>query len=213
MVVPAAVYLATVWASGGSPGGWAVPMATDIAFALAVLAVISTHLPAGLRAFLLTLVVVDDLGAILVIAVFFTAGLNLWALAAAFAGLGVFYLLQRNQVRGWWRYLLLGVTIWALVYNSGVHATVAGVAVGLILRTQRDQAKDAALRRPRRRVSGLRICCGRSRPGSRSRSRYSPPESASPDPRSARCSPSPNLSASSSASSRARRSGCSRVPT
>ncbi|MET8130553.1 Na+/H+ antiporter NhaA [Streptomyces sp. NPDC005251] len=142
MAVPAAVCLATVWVGGGSPGGWAVPMATDIAFALAVLAVISTHLPAALRAFLLTLAVVDDLGAILVIAVFFTADLNLWALAAAFAGLAVFYLLQRYRVRGWWWYLPLGVTIWALMYNSGVHATVAGVAMGLILRIRRDQAKD-----------------------------------------------------------------------
>ncbi|UQW99844.1 Na+/H+ antiporter NhaA [Streptomyces sp. RerS4] len=145
MAVPAALYLATVWAGGGSPGGWAVPMATDIAFALAVLAVISTHLPAALRAFLLTLAVVDDLGAILVIAVFFTADLNLWALAAAFAGLGVFYLLQRYRVRGWWWYVPLGVAVWALMYNSGVHATVAGVAMGLILRTRRDAARG---RRP-----------------------------------------------------------------
>ncbi|MEU8943604.1 Na+/H+ antiporter NhaA (plasmid) [Streptomyces goshikiensis] len=141
MAVPAAVYLATVSAGGGSPGGWAVPMATDIAFALAVLAVISTHLPAALRAFLLTLAVVDDLGAILVIAVFFTADLNLWALAAAFAGLAVFYLLQRLRVRGWWWYVPLGLAVWALMYNSGVHATVAGVAMGLILRTQRDPAR------------------------------------------------------------------------
>ena len=87
MVVPAALYAATASAGGGSPDGWAVPMATDIAFALAVLAVLSTHLPAALRAFLLTLAVVDDLGAILVIAVFFTSGLNPWALAGAFAGL------------------------------------------------------------------------------------------------------------------------------
>ncbi|MFF5491846.1 Na+/H+ antiporter NhaA [Streptomyces virginiae] len=141
MAIPAAVYLTIVSAGGGSPGGWAVPMATDIAFALAVLAVISTHLPAALRAFLLTLAVVDDLGAILVIAVFFTADLNLWALAAAFTGLAVFYLLQRFRVRGWWWYVPLGLAIWGLMYNSGVHATVAGVAMGLILRTQRDPAR------------------------------------------------------------------------
>ncbi|MFE7765952.1 Na+/H+ antiporter NhaA [Streptomyces sp. NPDC057438] len=144
MVVPAAVYLATTTIGGGSAQGWAVPMATDIAFALAVLAVLSTHLPSALRAFLLTLAVVDDLGAILVIAVFFTSDLNLPALAGAVAGLVVFYLLQRFRVRGWWWYVPLGLVIWALMYNGGVHATVAGVAMGLILRTVRDEDEDAS---------------------------------------------------------------------
>ncbi|MES5819771.1 Na+/H+ antiporter NhaA [Streptomyces sp. RG80] len=144
MVVPAGVYLATVGIGGGSPRGWAVPMATDIAFALAVLAVLSTHLPSALRAFLLTLAVVDDLGAILVIAVFFTSDLNPAALAGAVAGLFVFYLMQRFRVRGWWWYVPLGVVIWALMYNGGVHATVAGVAMGLILRTVRDDDEDAS---------------------------------------------------------------------
>ena len=111
-------------------------MATDIAFALAVLAVLSTHLPSALRAFLLTLAVVDDLGAILVIAVFFTTDLNPVALAGAAAGLVVFYLLQRYRVRGWWWYVPLGLVIWALTYTGGVHATVAGVAMGLLLRTR-----------------------------------------------------------------------------
>ncbi|WP_405956561.1 Na+/H+ antiporter NhaA [Streptomyces phaeochromogenes] len=142
MAVPAAFYTAIAAAGGGSMDGWAVPMATDIAFALAVLAVISTHLPTALRAFLLTLAVVDDLGAILIIAVFFTADLNYWALAGAFAGLIVFYLLQRLRVRGWWWYLPLGVTVWALMYNGGIHATVAGVAMGLILRTTRDESEQ-----------------------------------------------------------------------
>ncbi|WJV48961.1 Na+/H+ antiporter NhaA [Streptomyces flavofungini] len=140
MAVPAALYAATAAAGGGSLKGWAVPMATDIAFALAVLAVLSTHLPSALRAFLLTLAVVDDLGAILVIAVFFTADLNLLALGGAVAGLVVFYLLQRLRVRGWWWYVPLGIVIWALMYNGGVHATVAGVAMGLLLRTTRDPA-------------------------------------------------------------------------
>jgi NhaA family Na+:H+ antiporter len=144
MAVPAALYTATAGLGGGSLEGWAVPMATDIAFALAVLAVISTHLPAALRAFLLTLAVVDDLGAILVIAIFFTTDLNLFALAGAVAGLVVFYVLQRLRVRGWWWYAPLGITIWALMYNGGVHATVAGVAMGLILRTTRDQGEEAS---------------------------------------------------------------------
>ncbi|MDX3532949.1 Na+/H+ antiporter NhaA [Streptomyces sp. MB09-01] len=150
MAVPAALYAATAWAGGGSLDGWAVPMATDIAFALAVLAVISTHLPAALRAFLLTLAVVDDLGAILIIAIFFTSDLNLWALGGAFAGLAVFYLLQRYRIRGWWWYVPLGIAIWALMYNGGVHATVAGVAMGLILRTTRDKGEEVS---PASRVS------------------------------------------------------------
>ncbi|AQT75680.1 MULTISPECIES: Na+/H+ antiporter NhaA [Streptomyces] len=144
MAVPAALYALTATAGGGSLDGWAVPMATDIAFALAVLAVISTHLPAALRAFLLTLAVVDDLGAILIIAIFFTSDLNFWALGGAFAGLAVFYLLQRFRVRGWWWYVPLGIATWALMYNSGVHATVAGVAMGLILRTTTDKGEDAS---------------------------------------------------------------------
>ncbi|MGW7451100.1 Na+/H+ antiporter NhaA [Streptomyces sp. NPDC054787] len=144
MAVPAAFYTLTASAGGGSLDGWAVPMATDIAFALAVLAVISTHLPAALRAFLLTLAVVDDLGAILIIAIFFTADLNLAALGGAFAGLVLFYVLQRLRVRGWWWYVPLGLAIWALMYHGGFHATVAGVAMGLILRTTRDKGEDAS---------------------------------------------------------------------
>ncbi|MFC8275299.1 Na+/H+ antiporter NhaA [Streptomyces sp. NPDC057271] len=152
MVVPAALYVLVAAGGGGSLDGWAVPMATDIAFALAVLAVISTHLPSALRAFLLTLAVVDDLGAILIIAVFFTSDLNFWALGGAFIGLVVFYALQRFRVRGWWWYVPLGVAVWALMYNSGVHATVAGVAMGLILRTTRDKGEAAS---PGARVSHL----------------------------------------------------------
>jgi Na+:H+ antiporter, NhaA family len=144
MAVPAGIYLATALAGGGSPDGWAVPMATDLAFALAVLAVLDTHLPASLRAFLLTLAVVDDLGAILIIAVFFTAHLDPAALGGAIAGLVVFYLLQRFRVRGWWWYVPLGLVIWALTHASGIHATVAGVAMGLLLRTTRDPGEAAS---------------------------------------------------------------------
>ncbi|MFG3659404.1 Na+/H+ antiporter NhaA [Streptomyces sp. NPDC047706] len=152
MVVPASFYAVTVAAGGGDLSGWAVPMATDIAFALAVLAVLSTHLPAALRAFLLTLAVVDDLGGILVIAVFFTSDLNFAALGGALACLIVFYALQRFRVRGWWWYVPLGLVTWALMYNGGVHATVAGVAMGLILRTTRDEGEKAS---PAERTSHL----------------------------------------------------------
>jgi NhaA family Na+:H+ antiporter len=134
MAVPAVVYTLTNLMDGGSTRGWAVPTATDIAFALAVLAVIGTALPSALRAFLLTLAVVDDLFAILIIAVFFTDRLNFAALGGAAAALAVFWLLLRKGVRGWYVYVPLALVIWALMYNSGVHATIAGVAMGLMLR-------------------------------------------------------------------------------
>ncbi|MDN0198112.1 Na+/H+ antiporter NhaA [Streptomyces sp. S.PNR 29] len=134
MAVPALVYILTNVTGGGSLAGWAVPTATDIAFALAVLAVIGTSLPSALRAFLLTLAVVDDLFAILIIAVFFTDDIDLAALGGAVVGLAVFWLLLRKNVRGWYVYVPLALVIWALMYNSGVHATIAGVAMGLMLR-------------------------------------------------------------------------------
>ncbi|WP_369390954.1 Na+/H+ antiporter NhaA [Streptomyces sp. CG1] len=134
MAVPALVYTLTNLTGHGSTQGWAVPTATDIAFALAVLAVIGTSLPSSLRAFLLTLAVVDDLFAILIIAIFFTDRLNFGALGGAVAGLVVFWLLLRKGVRGWYVYVPLALVIWALMYNSGVHATIAGVAMGLMLR-------------------------------------------------------------------------------
>ncbi|MEU6259238.1 Na+/H+ antiporter NhaA [Streptomyces sp. NPDC047043] len=134
MAVPALVYALTNATGGGSLAGWAVPTATDIAFALAVLAVIGTSLPSALRAFLLTLAVVDDLFAILIIAVFFTSTIDFAALGGAVVGLAVFWLLLRKGVRGWYVYVPLALVIWALMYNSGVHATIAGVAMGLMLR-------------------------------------------------------------------------------
>ncbi|WP_309057674.1 Na+/H+ antiporter NhaA [Streptomyces sp.] len=134
MVAPALVYVLVNTAGGGPLDGWAVPTATDIAFALAVLAVIGTSLPSALRAFLLTLAVVDDLFAILIIAVFFTGDLNFAALGGAAAGLVLFWMLLRKEVRGWYVYVPLALVVWGLMYNSGVHATIAGVAMGLMLR-------------------------------------------------------------------------------
>ncbi|MGW3103120.1 Na+/H+ antiporter NhaA [Streptomyces sp. NPDC001100] len=142
MAVPALVYTLTNLTGGGSLNGWAVPTATDIAFALAVLAVIGTSLPSALRAFLLTLAVVDDLFAILIIAIFFTARIDFAALAGAAIGLAVFWLLLRRGVRGWYVYVPLALVIWALMYNSGVHATIAGVAMGLMLRCTTHEDED-----------------------------------------------------------------------
>ncbi|MFD7532382.1 Na+/H+ antiporter NhaA [Streptomyces sp. NPDC059849] len=142
MAVPAVVYTLVNVVGGGSTDGWAVPTATDIAFALAVLAVIGTSLPNALRAFLLTLAVVDDLFAILIIAVFFTEQINFVALIGAFIGLAVFYLLLRRNVRGWYIYIPLALVIWGLMYNSGIHATIAGVAMGLMLRCTRREGEN-----------------------------------------------------------------------
>ncbi|MEU2024228.1 Na+/H+ antiporter NhaA [Streptomyces sp. NPDC016469] len=142
MAVPAVVYTLVNVLGDGSKDGWAVPTATDIAFALAVLAVIGASLPAALRAFLLTLAVVDDLFAILVIAVFFTEDIDFLALGGAFLGLGLFYLLLRLGVRGWYVYVPLALVIWGLMYNSGIHATIAGVAMGLMLRCTRREGEE-----------------------------------------------------------------------
>jgi NhaA family Na+:H+ antiporter len=134
VALPAIIFAVVNSGAGGHPGGWAIPTATDIAFALGVLAVVGSHLPSALRAFLLTLAVVDDLIAILIIAVFYTTGITYWALAAALAGLVLFWALNRREVHGWYLYLPLAFVIWALMHESGVHATVAGVAMGLMLR-------------------------------------------------------------------------------
>ncbi|MFE6178251.1 Na+/H+ antiporter NhaA [Streptomyces sp. NPDC056464] len=142
MAVPALVYTLTSVTGGGSTEGWAVPTATDIAFALAVLAVIGTSLPSALRAFLLTLAVVDDLFAILIIAIFFTSQIDFAALGGAVVGLVVFWLLLRKGVRGWYVYVPLALVIWGLMYNSGVHATIAGVAMGLMLRCRRHEGEE-----------------------------------------------------------------------
>ncbi|GAA3159135.1 MULTISPECIES: Na+/H+ antiporter NhaA [Nonomuraea] len=130
VVVPALVYLAIAGGSGGAQG-WAIPTATDIAFALAVLAVIGRSLPEALRTFLLTLAVVDDLIAIVVIALFYTAHLAVLPLLGALVPLAVFAVLVRRGVRAWWLLLPLAFATWALVHASGVHATVAGVLLAL----------------------------------------------------------------------------------
>jgi Na+:H+ antiporter, NhaA family len=142
MAVPALVYALVNAVGNGSMDGWAVPTATDIAFALAVLAVIGTSLPSALRAFLLTLAVVDDLFAILIIAVFFAGDINLVALGGAALGLAVFWLLLRWDVHGWYIYVPLALVNWGLMYNSGVHATIAGVAMGLMLRCTRREGES-----------------------------------------------------------------------
>ncbi len=141
MVTPALVYvLANLGAGGDTLRGWAVPTATDIAFALAVLAVISTHLPSALRTFLLTLAVVDDLFAVTVIAVFYTSDLNVAALLGALVPLALFTVAVQRRIRAWWLLLPLALLTWGLVHASGVHATVAGVLLGFAVPVLRSHA-------------------------------------------------------------------------
>ncbi len=147
MVIPAVIY--TLVNLGGAPGagrGWAIPTATDIAFALAVLALISTHLPSALRTFLLTLAVVDDLLAITIIAVFFTRELHLGYLLAALVPLGLFAVAVQRRIRSWYLLLPLAVLTWAMVHASGIHATVAGVLLAFavpVVRSDRAGGPDA----------------------------------------------------------------------
>ena len=142
MVAPALIFIAFAAGAGdGALSGWAIPTATDIAFAVAVLAVISTHLPAALRTFLLTLAVVDDLLAITVIAVFYTAHINLGALLMALIPLTLFAVLVQRRIRTWWLLIPLAAMTWVFVHESGIHATVAGVLLGFtvpVLRSDRD---------------------------------------------------------------------------
>jgi NhaA family Na+:H+ antiporter len=149
MAVPALIYVLVNTGTGaGTLRGWAVPTPTDIAFALAVLAVISTHLPSALRTFLLTLAVVDDLLAITLIALFYTADLAVLALLLALLPLAAFGLLVRRRVRSWWLLLPLALATWALVHASGVHPTVAGVLLALTVPVHPERPAAGAPERP-----------------------------------------------------------------
>ena len=131
MAVPALFYFAV---NAGEPTakGWAIPMATDIAFAVGVLAILGPRVPRRLKLFLLTLAIVDDIGAIVVIAVFYSDGIGFGWLAAALGAIAVVLLMQRLGVASPWAYVLPAVALWLFVDQSGVHATIAGVVLGLL---------------------------------------------------------------------------------
>lgn len=132
MALPAIVYVIIVNVMGdpGASSGWAIPTATDIAFALAVLAIFGGNLPGALRTFLLTLAVVDDLLAIIVIAIFYSSGLNLWFLLGSIVAIGVFFMLAKMPRMRWWLMVPVALLAWGLMHESGVHATIAGVLLG-----------------------------------------------------------------------------------
>ena len=144
MVVPALLYVAMN--RGGAAdalSGWGIPMATDIAFALAVLAVLGRGLPAGVRTFLLTLAVVDDLGAILVIALFYSASLHVEWLVIAALLLALFAQAQRQRIASPLIYAPLALAAWYAVHSAGIHPTIAGVALGLLMRVKKDHGETS----------------------------------------------------------------------
>ena len=144
VVVPAGIAAVIIGSTAGAGRAWAIPMATDIAFALAVLAVVGSHLPASARVFLLSLATVDDVAAIAVVAVVFAASINLLALAAAAALCGAYLVLQRNRVTSPLVYVPVAVATWAAVHAAGVHATIAGVALAMLTRVRADPGEQYA---------------------------------------------------------------------
>ncbi|MBA2126103.1 Na+/H+ antiporter NhaA [Hyphomicrobium methylovorum] len=131
MAMPALIYTAFNWSNPIALKGWAIPAATDIAFAVGVMAALGSRVPIALKVFLLALAIIDDLGAILIIAFFYASDLSLSALALAAAGGAALFLLNASNVMRVWPYLLVGFFVWLAVLNSGVHATIAGVVTAL----------------------------------------------------------------------------------
>lgn len=133
MIIPAAIYVSLNIDNPIAMAGWAIPTATDIAFAVGILALASSRAPATLKVFLLTIAILDDLGAVIVIAAFYTSELSMLSLSLGLAGCIGLFALNRFGVRNTSAYLIVGVFIWVCVLKSGVHATLAGVAVGLAI--------------------------------------------------------------------------------
>ncbi|HEX9207899.1 MAG TPA: Na+/H+ antiporter NhaA [Steroidobacteraceae bacterium] len=139
MIVPAAIYAAINWNDPVGIRGWAIPSATDIAFALGVLSLFGERVPVGLKIFLMTLAVLDDLGAIVIIALFYTNDLSIQALVLAAIAVAVLFALNRSGVMRIAPYILVGTALWVCVLKSGVHATLAGVVTAFFV-----PARDAA---------------------------------------------------------------------
>lgn len=157
MAVPAIIYISLVRANPGASDGWAMPVATDIAFALAVLAVAGRGLPTELRAFLLALAVVDDLGAITIIAIFYTDELRINFLVASGILLSGYGALQRIRFTRWFVMVPLALLIWWCTYQSGIHATVAGVAIALVTSVHARKGKQSPAELSEERVRPISV--------------------------------------------------------
>jgi Na+:H+ antiporter, NhaA family len=149
MVVPALIYLALAGNTAGGHG-WGIPMATDIAFAIGILSLLGKRVPPALRVLLLALAVIDDLGAIIVIALFYSTGVSGWGFVIAAAGIAAIFLLQRLRISFVVAYALPSIAVWYGIYSAGVHPTIAGVIVGLI--TPVTGGKNSAIESPSQRL-------------------------------------------------------------
>ncbi|MBC6442998.1 MAG: Na+/H+ antiporter NhaA [Rhodobacteraceae bacterium] len=139
IVAPALVFIGIVGIDSAEARGWAIPAATDIAFALGVLSLLGNRVPPELKTFLLALAVVDDLAAIMIIAIFYTAGMSFAALVTAAVASGVLFFMNRRRVTSAAPYIIVGLIMWAAVLKSGVHATLAGVVLGLFIPISEDK--------------------------------------------------------------------------
>ena len=133
IAVPAIIYSYINWGDPVALKGWAIPSATDIAFALGVLALLGSRIPTSLKLFVMTLAIIDDLGAIIIIALFYTADLSMHSLILALSAVFMLFIMNRKGVLGLTPYLLVGLVLWVAVLKSGVHATLAGVVVALFI--------------------------------------------------------------------------------
>ena len=133
MLVPALIYAVFNWGDEAAMQGWAIPMATDIAFALGILSLLGNRVPAQLKIFLLALAIIDDLGAIIVIAVFYTSSMSYLSLAIAAMMIFILIMMNRGGIVNNTAYILVGIVLWTAVLKSGVHATLAGVILGLVI--------------------------------------------------------------------------------
>lgn len=155
MAVPAAIYASLNWNDAIAIRGWAIPAATDIAFAIAAVAMLGSRVPASLRIFLTAVAIVDDLGAVIIIAFFYTADLSVPMLAGAAVALAILVALNRFGVMTLWAYALVGALLWFCVLKSGVHATLAGVATALCVPLGAGASQPSPLRKAEHALHGI----------------------------------------------------------